>query len=221
MALLGPAGDIQASVLKRFNDKGAAFLTDDGMLDTLNEVHRLVAKESVFRVTETFDSVSDQYIYDLSSVLDEDYIQLIDLTWEGDTNSEPMRAIPNVLRFKAIRRQTIRVLSTSRPCIYTVDGFNLKVWPAPSSSASDAFEADYAYMPGDIENDAGYEFPSPINRAWYPVYVNGALWISYEKSAPSQKSKAMIKEKYALFQEGVHELWSATYLSGSITVRPG
>jgi hypothetical protein len=222
MAISGAASSIQTDILKHFNDKGAAYLGDAEMINTLNEVHRLVAHERVFRTTETFDAVSDTYIYDLSSELtDETYLSLLDLTWEGNTYSERMWPIANPYQFKAKRRALQGTLTTGQPCIYTVDGTNVKVWPAPSSNATDAFEADYAYMPDDIEDDVSYTFPSLITKAWYPLYVYGGLWISYDKAAPSQKSKALSGKYQAMFQEQIRKLRGSTYLGGSITVRPG
>lgn len=223
MAISGDAGNLQDAILSEYNDKTGKFIEDDDLVFYLVKIHRLIAEEHVFRTTETFDSVADQYIYDLTSVLtDETYVALIDLTWEGNTYSDPMHGIPNVYDFKKKRRILQRNWSVSgQPYIYTVDGTNLKVWPAPDASTSDAFEADYAYMPEDIEDNVSYTFPSIITRAWYPVYEYGALWQAFKKAAPSPKSKSLAQENYALFQEGLRKLRGSTYLKGNITVRPG
>jgi hypothetical protein len=218
----GDAGNLQEVILSEYNDKTGKFIEDTDLILYLNRIHRLVAEKGIFVTTETFDSVTDQYIYDLATVLDETYIQLLDLTWEGETYSEPMHGIANIYDFKKKRRiLQSNGASSGQPYIYTMYGTKLKVWPAPSASTSDAFEADYAYQPDDIEDNVSYTFPSEVISTWYPVYEYGALWLAFNKSAPSPKSKALAQENYALFQEYLNKWKGSQRLRGNITVRPG
>lgn len=221
MALAGDTANLQDVILSEFNDKTGKFIEDEDLILYLNRIHRLVAEKGIYVVTETFDAVADQYIYDLSTVLDEDFISLLDLTWEGDDDSEPMHAVANPYEFKALRRQSQGMLTPGQPYIYTTIGMSLRVWPAPTSAGTDAFEADYSYQPDDMEDDAGYSFPDELIRTWYPVYEYGALWMAFKKAAPSPKSKALAQENYLMFQEQLRAWKGSQRLRGNLTVRPG
>jgi len=205
--LLGDASYLQDEIQTHFNDKDEEFLPEAEMLQILNEVHRLIAQRGVFRKYDDLAAVADQYIYDLSDEYS-DYIKFLDITYEADS-SGPQKMYP--VTVKEFAKKRIQYYSLSlRPTWYALDGLNLMIWPAPDSNDDDMFQVRYEYMPTAITDNALYTLP--ISKAWWHVYVYGALWIAYKKAAPSQKSQLLKDEYHALFNEQLNLLLQSTRL---------
>ena len=149
MACPGRLGGIFARVRFLFNQTGLSGPipgdeNEEELLGLLNLMVQDLAARDAWIKLASFDSAANEPSYDLKTHLP-DYFSLLNLNWKGTgTVYRELVALPNWQKFQTGREL---VYSSGTPATYWVETGELFVWPAPSVTATDAFQVRYSYLP--------------------------------------------------------------------------
>jgi len=184
-AYTGRVGSIVTAVARQFGDTGQEYVTDADCLAWINEALYELAEVGYFTKIGTFDVVADTETYVLTTELT-DLMTLYSLVWV-DTKAimVPAASWEQYLQYR-------QGGLTGTPTVYAVRGTTLYVYPVPSTSVTNGFQATHSYAPTAQTGATPTDTP-PTPAAWDRYYVECCLYRAFQRREADNYQRTNLK----------------------------
>lgn len=174
-AYTGRVGAIVNAVARQMNDTGQKRLIDADCLAWINEALYDLGRYNYFTKLGTFNITAATETYVLTTALT-DFASLHQLVIAS--SKLVLSPCASWEQYQAYRQGGI----TGTPLVYFVNGVTLYVYPVPTASVTNGFEARYSYTPTALtgsSTSSGDTPPTPA--AWDQYYVDYCIFREFQR----------------------------------------
>jgi hypothetical protein len=193
-------------VLRKFNDDDQQHVSQDQILEWINECIQEISSHGYWRTTGALNIVADQTSYDLLTL----YPTLMDVetvVWEATSS----KLIPVSTWEQYAKLLTVTSTSTTPYC-YFIASNTLYIVPTPDTTTAAGATLYYSYCPTTLDLTTNTDIPLP--KSFDTVIQAYCLMCAYGRDRHAPMAADMFRLNKSLFDKGVGRLMAQEHASG-------